>query len=74
MPIFCLVNLQPLHTGFTTDKGGNLIDVHWFTRKQNLHHVSEPNSHNHEPSATVCSISLSTILTDSVTYRFGMLT
>lgn len=34
---------QPLHTGFTTDKGGNLIDVHWFTRKQNLHHVWDAN-------------------------------
>ncbi|CAH9135458.1 unnamed protein product [Cuscuta epithymum] len=30
---------QPLHVGFTTDKGGNTVDVHWFTRKTNLHHV-----------------------------------
>lgn len=33
-------SLQPLHVGFTSDRGGNEIDVHWFTRKQNLHHVS----------------------------------
>ncbi|KAH7516518.1 endonuclease 2 [Ziziphus jujuba] len=30
---------QPLHVGFATDRGGNDIDVHWYTRKQNLHHV-----------------------------------
>ncbi|GLT69513.1 hypothetical protein SLA2020_416590 [Shorea laevis] len=30
---------QPLHAGFASDKGGNTIDVHWYTRKQNLHHV-----------------------------------
>ncbi|XP_024987252.1 endonuclease 2 isoform X2 [Cynara cardunculus var. scolymus] len=30
---------QPLHVGFTTDRGGNTIDVHWFTRKAVLHHV-----------------------------------
>ncbi|XP_031500665.1 endonuclease 2-like isoform X2 [Nymphaea colorata] len=30
---------QPLHVGFTTDKGGNTIDVKWFTRKTVLHHV-----------------------------------
>ncbi|WCJ24502.1 endonuclease 2 [Euphorbia peplus] len=30
---------QPLHVGFTSDKGGNTIDVHWYTRKQVLHHV-----------------------------------
>ncbi|XP_022150586.1 endonuclease 2 [Momordica charantia] len=30
---------QPLHVGFTTDRGGNTIDVHWYTRKQNLHHI-----------------------------------
>ncbi|GMN38586.1 hypothetical protein TIFTF001_007815 [Ficus carica] len=30
---------QPLHVGFTSDKGGNMINVHWYTRKQNLHHV-----------------------------------
>lgn len=32
--------LQPLHVGFTTDRGGNTINVHWFTRKAVLHHVS----------------------------------
>ncbi|XP_045819117.1 endonuclease 2-like isoform X2 [Trifolium pratense] len=30
---------QPLHCGFLADKGGNSITVHWFTRKQNLHHI-----------------------------------
>ncbi|KAL3654421.1 Endonuclease 2 [Castilleja foliolosa] len=30
---------QPLHAGFSTDKGGNTIDVHWYTRKAVLHHV-----------------------------------
>jgi len=35
-----MVNLQPLHVGFTSDKGANLINVHWYTKKQNLHHVS----------------------------------
>ncbi|KAF7827807.1 endonuclease 2 [Senna tora] len=34
---------QPLHVGFTSDRGGNTIDVHWFTRKQNLHHVWDAN-------------------------------
>lgn len=32
--------MQPLHVGFTSDKGGNTIKVTWFTRKQALHHVS----------------------------------
>ncbi|KAI4369004.1 hypothetical protein MLD38_017499 [Melastoma candidum] len=30
---------QPLHVGFTTDKGGSNIDVHWYSRKQVLHNV-----------------------------------
>ncbi|XP_061360654.1 endonuclease 2-like [Gastrolobium bilobum] len=30
---------QPLHCGFVSDKGGNTINVHWYKRKQNLHHV-----------------------------------
>ncbi|KAL8137616.1 hypothetical protein V2J09_003617 [Rumex salicifolius] len=30
---------QPLHVGHTSDRGGNTIDVHWYTRKANLHHV-----------------------------------
>ncbi|KAK6134113.1 hypothetical protein DH2020_032138 [Rehmannia glutinosa] len=30
---------QPLHVGFTSDRGGNTIDVHWYTRKALLHHV-----------------------------------
>ncbi|PKA63533.1 Endonuclease 2 [Apostasia shenzhenica] len=30
---------QPLHVGHTTDKGGNTIDVHWYTKKTVLHHV-----------------------------------
>ncbi|XP_014513973.1 endonuclease 2 isoform X1 [Vigna radiata var. radiata] len=34
---------QPLHVGFTSDKGGNLINIHWYRRKQNLHHVWDVN-------------------------------
>ncbi|KAL5553154.1 hypothetical protein UlMin_040555 [Ulmus minor] len=34
---------QPLHVGFTSDKGGNTIEVHWYTRKQNLHHIWDDN-------------------------------
>lgn len=34
---------QPLHVGFTSDKGGNTIDVHWYTRKTVLHHVWDAN-------------------------------
>ncbi|CAN6457697.1 unnamed protein product [Victoria cruziana] len=30
---------QPLHVGFTSDEGGNTINLHWFRRKSNLHHV-----------------------------------
>ncbi|XP_051122231.1 endonuclease 2-like [Andrographis paniculata] len=30
---------QPLHVGFTADRGGNTIDVHWYRRKAVLHHV-----------------------------------
>lgn len=31
---------QPMHVGFTSDEGGNTIDLRWFTHKSNLHHVS----------------------------------
>ncbi|KAL7091001.1 hypothetical protein ACP275_12G077900 [Erythranthe tilingii] len=34
---------QPLHVGFTSDRGGNTIDVHWYTRKSVLHHVWDDN-------------------------------
>ncbi|KAL3851282.1 hypothetical protein ACJIZ3_013164 [Penstemon smallii] len=30
---------QPLHVGFTGDEGGNTINVRWYRRKSNLHHV-----------------------------------
>ncbi|XP_065877653.1 endonuclease 4-like isoform X2 [Euphorbia lathyris] len=30
---------QPLHVGFTGDLAGNLIQVRWYRRKTNLHHV-----------------------------------
>ncbi|WCJ26961.1 endonuclease 4 [Euphorbia peplus] len=30
---------QPLHVGFTGDLGGNTIQVRWYRRKSNLHHV-----------------------------------
>lgn len=31
--------MQPLHTGFISDAGGNNITVHWYNRRSNLHHV-----------------------------------
>ncbi|RZC58067.1 hypothetical protein C5167_005370 [Papaver somniferum] len=31
---------QPLHVGFTSDRGANTIDVHWYRRKTVLHHVT----------------------------------
>ncbi|XP_020097902.1 endonuclease 2 [Ananas comosus] len=34
---------QPLHVGFTSDEGGNTIDVHWYSRKTVLHHVWDDN-------------------------------
>ncbi|PHT33382.1 Endonuclease 3 [Capsicum baccatum] len=34
---------QPLHVGFTSDRGGNTIDVHWYRRKAVLHHVWDTN-------------------------------
>ncbi|XP_021298857.1 endonuclease 2 [Herrania umbratica] len=34
---------QPLHVGFASDEGGNTIDVHWYTRKEVLHHVWDSN-------------------------------
>lgn len=34
------VMVQPLHVGFTSDRGGNNIDVHWYRTKTVLHHVS----------------------------------
>ncbi|CAN6241057.1 unnamed protein product [Urochloa humidicola] len=30
---------QPMHVGFTSDQGGNSIDLRWFRHKSNLHHV-----------------------------------
>lgn len=43
MIILILVSaMQPLHVGFTSDKGANTIDVHWYKRKEVLHHVSFP--------------------------------
>lgn len=30
---------QPLHCGFLGDLGGNKIQLHWYRRKANLHHV-----------------------------------
>lgn len=34
---------QPLHVGFTSDRGANTIDVHWYRRKTVLHHVWDDN-------------------------------
>ncbi|KAH0863778.1 hypothetical protein HID58_080989 [Brassica napus] len=30
---------QPMHVGFTSDEGGNTIDLRWYRHKSNLHHV-----------------------------------
>ncbi|KAL1531824.1 Endonuclease 2 [Salvia divinorum] len=30
---------QPLHVGFTSDRGGNTVGVHWYTAKTVLHHA-----------------------------------
>ncbi|XP_057499140.1 endonuclease 1 [Actinidia eriantha] len=30
---------QPMHVGFTSDAGGNSIELRWFRHKSNLHHV-----------------------------------
>lgn len=30
---------QPMHVGFTTDEGGNTIQLRWYRHKSNLHHV-----------------------------------
>ncbi|PWZ56140.1 Endonuclease 2 [Zea mays] len=30
---------KPLHVGFTSNKGGNTVDFHWYARKTVLHHV-----------------------------------
>ncbi|XP_059064369.1 endonuclease 2-like [Cryptomeria japonica] len=30
---------QPLHVGFTSDRGGNSIKLYWYRRKSNLHHI-----------------------------------
>lgn len=38
--IFLCIFWQPMHVGFTTDEGGNTIDLRWFRHKSNLHHVS----------------------------------
>ncbi|XP_052202069.1 endonuclease 1 [Diospyros lotus] len=30
---------QPMHVAFTSDEGGNTIELRWFRHKSNLHHV-----------------------------------
>ncbi|KAJ3693665.1 hypothetical protein LUZ60_009145 [Juncus effusus] len=30
---------QPMHVGFTSDEGGNTIQLRWYRHKSNLHHV-----------------------------------
>ncbi|XP_047940512.1 endonuclease 1-like isoform X4 [Salvia hispanica] len=30
---------QPMHVGFTSDEGGNTVELRWFRHKSNLHHV-----------------------------------
>ncbi|KAK7853572.1 endonuclease 1 [Quercus suber] len=31
--------VDPMHVGFTSDEGGNTINLRWFRHKSNLHHV-----------------------------------
>uniref|UniRef100_A0A453DAS1 Aspergillus nuclease S1 n=1 Tax=Aegilops tauschii subsp. strangulata TaxID=200361 RepID=A0A453DAS1_AEGTS len=31
---------QPMHVGFTSDMGGNSVNLRWFKHKSNLHHVN----------------------------------
>ncbi|XP_027077501.1 endonuclease 1-like [Coffea arabica] len=35
----CVWPDQPMHVGFTSDEGGNTINLRWFRHKSNLHHV-----------------------------------
>jgi hypothetical protein len=32
-----------MHVGFTSDEGGNTVELRWFRHKSNLHHVSTVN-------------------------------
>lgn len=41
LALFTFLKCKPLHCGFVSDEGGNTIYVHWYTRKQNLHHVCQ---------------------------------
>jgi len=59
---FILINFQytlyeqPLHCGFGSDRGGNDISVHWYRRKQTLHHVRQiPIFSNHITSSSSVS-------------------
>lgn len=50
--------MQPLHTGFVSDAGGNNITVHWYNRRSNLHHVCPMTC----PTKTHVSIGLSNFI------------
>lgn len=39
-----------MHVGFTSDQGGNSIDLRWFRHKSNLHHVR-----NETPTILACT-------------------
>ncbi|KAG5532405.1 hypothetical protein RHGRI_026889 [Rhododendron griersonianum] len=55
---------QPLHVGFTSDRGGNTIDIHWYRTKTVLHHVwdtsmietSETRSYDSHPDGLIAAI------------------
>ncbi|XP_058182734.1 endonuclease 2-like [Rhododendron vialii] len=55
---------QPLHVGFTSDRGGNTIDIHWYRTKTVLHHVwdtsmietSETRSYDSNPDGLIAAI------------------
>jgi len=38
--VFFFFLKKPMHVGFTSDEGGNTIDLRWYKHKSNLHHVS----------------------------------
>ena len=54
--------LQPLHVGFSTDHGGNLVHVSWFGRHENLHAVRTHTPSNGMRHAMECTATNSLLL------------
>jgi len=68
--LFNILYEQPLHCGYASDRGGNDINVHWYRRKQNLHHVGQVLIFfNHTTISSVSAI----IYYLYTIYRFGTL-